>query len=695
VTLGSAGSTLAVVLPRAANAVVVRASIPSAADGGPATVPLDLTVGGVTQPALGLTNAFTHHRDDEANVGGPSHFFDDARVLLDAEHPAGTVLRLTTTSATPVTVDLVEVESVEPPLPRPATSISVVEAGADPTGTTDSTEAIRTAIADARRARVPVWIPAGVFRVSDPADRFRPTFLVDDVSIAGAGMWHTTIVGSTSLFAGLARDDAGSTATSRNVHLADLAMSGAVTERNDAHPTNGVGGALVDSSVTRVWIEHFKTGAWMKGPTRNLRFDGVRVRNTLADGIAFGPGTTDSRVEQSDLRGTADDALTHLSTPKQAENTGNVFRRNTVRTTVRGNGIAVYGGDTLVTGNRFEDVAGGSGVHVGQRYGSRPVGDVRFTANTVVRSGEYSRIWGQGTAAVNVFAEEGPIAGDVVFEDLVVEDSPFGALQFQFGHRIDGVVLEDVDVRRTGTYALQLETRGTARLHGVTAVDVGAARDVWDERCASGFALTDLGGNTGWDADDRACGQRFRYPASTFPDAHDPDFAVTSHDPRAEYVPGTSVRVTGTGTPRAEVSLESTHPGQAPVLGRVQDDGTWQLDRFLGTGPYRFVVRQRTGRAAAEELPLELRALPLLVSPTSGASLPGRTVEFRGHGTPGRVVRLHVTNFASVDVDAVVRPDGSWSARRFLGTGRYRFDITQRSPTDEVEVAVRGLVLNP
>jgi hypothetical protein len=683
------------VLPRAANAVVVRASIPSDEDGGQARVSLGLTVDGVAQTPLALTNAFTHKRDDEANVGGPSHLFDDARVLLDATHPAGAVLRLTTTSAVPVTVDLVEVESVEPPSSRPATGISVIEAGADPTGVRDSTEAIRTTIERARRAGVPVWMPAGVFRVSDPADRFQPTFLVDDVSIQGAGMWHTTIVGSTGLFSGHVRDDAGSTTASRNVHIADLAMSGEVTERNDAHPTNAVGGALVDSSVTRVWIEHFKTGAWMKGPTRNLLFDGVRVRNTLADGIAFGPGTTDSRVEQSDVRGTADDAFTTLSTPKQAENTGNVFRANTVRTTVRGNGVAVYGGDALVTGNHFGDVAGGAGMHVGQRYGSRPVGDVRFTANTVVRSGEYSRIWGQGTGAVNVFAEEGPVAGPVVFEDLLVEDSPFGAVQFQFGHRIDGVSLDDVVIRRTGTYALQIETQGSARIHGVSARDVGAVHDVWDERCASGFELTDRVGTTGWDPDDRACGQRFRYPASAFADASDPQFAVTSHDRHAEYVPGTSVRFTGTGTPRAEVALESAQAGQAPASGRVDDDGTWRIDRFLGTGPYRFVVRQTTGRATPRELPLELRALPLLGSPTSGSSLPGRTVEFSGHGTPGRTIRLHVTNFSSPDVETVVRSDGSWSARRFIGTGRYRFDVTQRTPADEVEIAVRGVVLNP
>ena len=57
------------------------------------------------------------------------------------------------------------------------------------------------------------------------------------------------------------------------MHLSDFAIFGNVQERNDGDQVNGIGGALTNSTVDRVWIEHTKVGAWMDGPFTNLVFN--------------------------------------------------------------------------------------------------------------------------------------------------------------------------------------------------------------------------------------------------------------------------------------------------------------------------------------------------------------------------------------------------------------------------------------
>src|ERR1035441_6650405 len=63
------------------------------------------------------------------------------------------------------------------------------------------------------------------------------------------------------------------------------------------------------STGSNIWIEHSKLGAWMDGPMDSLKFSGMRIRDTTADGINFHGGVTNSTVTNSDIRNTGDDGI--------------------------------------------------------------------------------------------------------------------------------------------------------------------------------------------------------------------------------------------------------------------------------------------------------------------------------------------------------------------------------------------------
>ncbi|MEC4015834.1 hypothetical protein [Streptomyces sp. H27-D2] len=77
----------------------------------------------------------------------------------------------------------------------------------------------------------------------------------------------------------------------------------------DSDQVNGVGGALSDSTVSNLWIEHTKRAFWLDGPFDNLRITGTRMRDVTADGLNFRKGVTNSSVTQSHVRNSGDDGL--------------------------------------------------------------------------------------------------------------------------------------------------------------------------------------------------------------------------------------------------------------------------------------------------------------------------------------------------------------------------------------------------
>ncbi|HUN38116.1 MAG TPA: glycosyl hydrolase family 28-related protein, partial [Trebonia sp.] len=283
VTLAGNGSGQYVTFttPVATDSIDFRYSIPDSSDGSVYTAPLSLYINGTKQTDFTLTNAYSWYYGSYPYVntpssGSPHHFYDEVHRLFTTTYPAGTTFKLEVDSedtASSYTIDLADFENVPAAAAQPAGSVSVVSEGADPTGVNDSSTAFANAIT-AAGAGGTVWIPPGSYLV--PGHVAVP----NNITIEGAGMWYSTIIGAAPGFYGNAAPN-----PSTGVTLENFAISGNVQIRDDSAQVNGIGGAYSNSTIKNIWIEHMKVGVWLDGPMTNLTISGMRIRDTTADGI--------------------------------------------------------------------------------------------------------------------------------------------------------------------------------------------------------------------------------------------------------------------------------------------------------------------------------------------------------------------------------------------------------------------------
>src|SRR2546425_1053072 len=85
---------------------------------------------------------------------------------LSSEASQRRAVTLTQESPT-FTIDLADFELVDAPYPQPPGSLSVTDAGADPTGKTDSTKAFQKAVDDGKGQMKTVYIPQGTYLLYD------------------------------------------------------------------------------------------------------------------------------------------------------------------------------------------------------------------------------------------------------------------------------------------------------------------------------------------------------------------------------------------------------------------------------------------------------------------------------------------------------------------------------------------------
>src|SRR3954451_509113 len=487
VTLSGSGKYVEFTSPVATNSIVFRYSIPDSGSGSVYTEPLSLYVKGTRSTDFTLTNAYSWYYGGypftNSPASNPHHFYDETQRLFGSSYPAGTKFRLQVDASTPVTVDFADFENVAGPLSQPAGSVSITSKGADPTGAQDSTSAMNQAIS-AAGAGGTVWIPPGTFKILGH-------IAVNNITVKGAGMWHSRTTGDRIGFYGNYAPT-----PSTNVHLADFAIFGNVQERNDSDQVNGIGGALTNSTVDRVWIEHTKVGAWMDGPFDNLVMSGLRLRNFTADGVNFHDGVTNSRVTNSDIRNAGDDGLATWA--EQNADVNDSFDHNTVQYPILANGIAIYGGhDNSVTDNRVIDagLSQGGGIHVGQRFASTPLGRTDVLRNTLIRDGSLDPNWQFGVGALWFDARDGTMAGLTNVDNILIQQSPFEAIQFVSGSNISNVKINNATIQNTGTFVVQEQVGGAATISNSTATGTQGPAPIYS--CGVGFTLTDGGGNSG------------------------------------------------------------------------------------------------------------------------------------------------------------------------------------------------------
>ncbi|MDH6115224.1 parallel beta-helix repeat protein [Kitasatospora sp. MAP12-15] len=567
VTLQGTGQYVTFTTPVATDSIDFRYSIPDTANGSVYTAPLSLYINGSKQSDFTLTNAYSWYYGSYpfTNTPGsnPHHFYDEAHRLLPTSYPAGTTFKLQVDAedtASTYTLDFADFEQVGPAPSQPAGSVSVTSEGADATGVNDATSAFNAAI----RAAGPggtVWIPPGTFNVPGHIG-------VNNVTIAGAGMWYSTVTGTAPGFYGNSAPNPSS-----NVHLQNFAISGNVQERDDSAQVNGIGGALSNSTVSNIWIEHMKVGAWMDGPMDKLTFSGMRIRDTTADGINFHGGVTNSTVTNSDIRNTGDDGIATWADSSLGADANDTISGNTVQLQMLANGIAIYGGhDNTVTGNLVQDtgLTQGGGIQVGQRFTSTPVGTTTISDNTLIRDGSLDPNWQFGVGALWFDGSQGAITGPINVSNALIEQSPYEAVQWVEG-TVSGVSLTNVTIAGTGTFALQEQTGGVATFSNVTATGVGAPSPVYN--CEGGnFTVTDGGGNSGISGTP-LCGP---WPAPVYPPY--PPTGVTASPSALNF--GSAA----TGSTSAAQSVTVSNPtGSAAAVSAISTSGDFAQTNTCGT----------------------------------------------------------------------------------------------------------------
>ncbi|MEU7339102.1 choice-of-anchor D domain-containing protein [Streptomyces sp. NPDC007074] len=491
-TLQGTGKYVTFTTPVATNSINFRYSIPDTSNGSVYTAALSLYVNGVKQPDFTLTNAYSWYYGSypftNSPGNNPHHFYDEAHRLFSTTYPAGTTFKLQVDSgdtASSYTIDFADFEQVGAALTAPSGAVSVTSKGADATGVSDATSAFNAAISAAGPGGT-VWIPPGTYNIPGHIS-------VNNVTIAGAGMWYSTVTGTAPGFYGNSAPSA-----STGVRLQNFAIFGNVQERDDSAQVNGIGGAMSNSTVSSVWIDHMKVGAWMDGPMDGLTFTGMRIRDTTADGINFHGAVTHSKVTNSDIRNTGDDGIATWADAGIGADANDTISDNTVSLQILANAIAIYGGhDNTVSGNRVVDtgLAQGGGIHVGQRFTSTPVGLTTISDNTMIRAGSLDPNWQFGVGALWFDGSQGAITGPVNVTNALIQQSPYEAVQWVEG-TISGVSLNNVTIAGTGTFALQEQTGGAAKFTNVTATGVGYSSPVYS--CNGGnFVVTDGGGNSG------------------------------------------------------------------------------------------------------------------------------------------------------------------------------------------------------
>ncbi|WP_138752808.1 S-layer homology domain-containing protein [Paenibacillus sinopodophylli] len=466
VKLNDDGDYVEFTLAKPANSLVLRYVIPDSADGEGLNETLALYVNGEFKQHLALSSKHgweygSYPWSNDPKQGNAHRFFAEIHELI-GELPAGAVIRLQKdheNEADYYVIDLVDMEQVEGPLAMPNGFLSVTDYGAVSADGIDDSAAYHTAALAAKEQGKGVWFPTGQFELK--AD----VIYLDEITIRGAGMWYTTLIGARFIGKG------------SQIGVYDLLIDGDLNIRDDEALTHAFyGGFGAGSVIQNVWVEHSKTGLWLskvRGSdelTDGLHMVNLRLRNLMADGINFSVGTSNSLMEQSDIRYPGDDGIAMWSAEGRAS-VNNTARFNTVALPWLADNFVIFGGQ----GNKLQDSIGtdtitnGAGIAVSTRF--NPVafsGTTIVERNTLIRTGSADSAYNINLGAIWIFAGEKDLNGKVIVRDNVALDSTYaGLIVHGGGFHIDNVTLQNLVLDGMGTNGIDV----TSNVSGTIEAD--------------------------------------------------------------------------------------------------------------------------------------------------------------------------------------------------------------------------------
>ncbi len=460
--LSTTGDFIEIKSTRAANALVIRHCIPDAPGGGGTEAMLSLYVNGKKRQSLALSSRHAWLYGEKGQNGqsndpaaGQAHvFWDEARFFITGGLKAGDALRLQkdgTDSAAFYRVDLVDLEAVPPVLPMPpaSTCLSVAAFGANGSDQKDDTEAIQKCIDAAKIQRKIVWMPAGTYFQSEK-------FALDGVAVQGAGMWRTTLIGT------VAGTDWGGKAgfdlRGEGPAVRDLFIDSPISNSRDSGPNaKPLTGSPSKFRIERVWVTHTNTGIWTNGSDGIIR--GCRIRSTYADSINLNNGSRNNLVEQNHMRGGGDDGIALLSEAefKKPPSQDNTIRFNTVSAIWWGHNCDVAGGNgQVIEDNIFADNArmGCVTLNLPGAFPMLPLTGATFRRNSILRGGG-NYAW-QKRGAIWIYPGSTAVS-NIVFEDNLIRDSIFSAIQFTGGEKQSTIFRNNV-IENTGESPIHINS---------------------------------------------------------------------------------------------------------------------------------------------------------------------------------------------------------------------------------------------
>ncbi|MBX3739990.1 MAG: right-handed parallel beta-helix repeat-containing protein [Akkermansiaceae bacterium] len=494
VELKATGDAVVFPVKARANSIVIRHCIPDAPEGGGLEATLSLFINGAFSESLTLSSRHNWLYGEEGQNGqsntpgqAPHVFWEESRHILKQQIKPGDRIELRRQekdAAAFYRIDLIDLELAPPPLPQPANSLSVVDFGANGTDGKDDTDAIIACIREAKAQRKVVWIPAGTYHQSK---RFE---LEGPVKVHGAGMWHTSILGTV-----LGEDFAsnmGFRLAGDGAEVADLYLECiAQTQRGKSNGKGFTGATPVNWTVRNVWITHTQTGFWMSVASKG-KVQGCRVRFTYADGINLNRGASHNLVEHCHVRGCGDDGIAILSETERKDPPAerNILRNNTVEAVWWGHNLDLAGGSKhLVENNLLADNAmmGVFTINMTSAYPNHPLSDSIVRGNTLLRGG--GNYVGQRRGAAWIFAGNDTVKG-VVFENNRILSPMYSGIQITGGAE-QQILFRGNTIDSPGGSAVHItdQAKGTGIFEGNTISGLPEGKEAFNNT-SKGYTVT-------------------------------------------------------------------------------------------------------------------------------------------------------------------------------------------------------------
>jgi len=476
-----------------ANSIVVRYSIPDSANGTGITSTLTLYVNGVFRQKLNLTSRYTWcyggdrlcaNYPKTPSAGLPHHFYDESHAFT-GDIPAGAAVTLQKDGddkAAFIVVDLIDLELVGPAIPQPAGSLSLTDCGAKSDGS-EAGPAIQNCINKAEGSGQVLYIPAGNF--VSTSGRLQ----ANNVTIQGAGMWYSTLSGV----------DAGFQCNGGACKFYDMGLFGDQLARQDNNHTGGFAGTSGPGSMIKnVWIEHSNNGYWLNNNTNGLTITNTRIRDTWADGVNFNCGTTNSIVEQSELRNTGDDGLAvwSWSACGTGPSTGNTFQFNTVQLPWNAQCFALYGGaNNTIEDNLCYDTIAEAGILIAQAFTSTAFASSNQVLRTsLIRAG--GNFGNRGAIAIE--GRDTPINNTINIQNLDIQSSTLAGIELQGPNSMTGPSFNNVTISNAGTWGIQVDGNAQGSVSAISVVVTQPKSGGLTNPTGNAFTINRGTGNAGW-----------------------------------------------------------------------------------------------------------------------------------------------------------------------------------------------------